>query len=62
MLVVILLLHQELLHGPVTNPPATITTGAVATLGCNPSAADINAALGTATATDACSTPSVIVY
>ena len=26
---------------------------------CNPSAADINAALGTATATDACGTPTV---
>ena len=29
------------------------------TLGCNPSAADINAALGTATATDACGTATV---
>ena len=45
----------------VPNPPAIITTGGTSTtLGCNPSAGDINAALGTATATDACSTPTVI--
>ena len=44
------------------NPPAIIITGAVATLGCNPSASDINAALGSATATAACSTPTVTVY
>ena len=61
MLVVILLLLQEPLHGPATNPPTIIITGAVATLGCNPSASDINAALGTATATAACGTPTVTV-
>jgi hypothetical protein len=43
------------------NPPTIIITGAVATLGCNPSASDISAALGSATATAACSTPAVIV-
>jgi hypothetical protein len=38
----------------------TLTTGGTGTsLGCNPSASDINGALGTATATDACSTPTV---
>src|SRR5204863_2030689 len=35
--------------------PLSITaTGTTNTLGCNPTAADITAALGTATATDAC--------
>src|SRR6185436_10905387 len=43
------------------NPPAIIITGAIPTLGCNPSASDINAALGSATATAACGTPAVIV-
>src|SRR5213075_348139 len=38
--------------------PPTLTSGGTATsLGCNPSASDINAGLGTATATDACSNP-----
>jgi hypothetical protein len=38
----------------------TLTTGGTGTsLGCNPSAGDINGALGTATATDACSVPTV---
>jgi hypothetical protein len=41
------------------NPPAIQAGGTTTTLGCNPSAGDINAALGTATATDACSTPSI---
>jgi hypothetical protein len=37
-----------------------ITTGGTGTsLGCNPSAGDINGALGTATATDACGVPTV---
>jgi hypothetical protein len=31
----------------------------VTSLGCNPSAGDINGALGTATATDACGVPTV---
>src|SRR6185436_14676333 len=43
------------------NPPAIIITGATPTLGCNPSASDISAALGSATATAACGTPAVIV-
>ena len=38
-------------------PPIIITGGTTTTLGCNPSAGDINGALGTATATDACVTP-----
>jgi len=43
------------------NKGPTLTTGGTTTsLGCNPSASDINAALGTATATDACSIPTVI--
>src|SRR5204862_516399 len=37
------------------NRPMTITSPAATTLGCNPSASDISAALGSATATDACS-------
>ena len=41
------------------NPPVITITGAITTLGCNPSASDITAALGTATATDGCSTASV---
>ena len=40
-------------------PPIITATGTTTTLGCNPSASDINAALGTATATDACSTPTI---
>jgi hypothetical protein len=39
--------------------PTLTTGGTTTTLGCNPSAGDINGALGTATATDACSTPTV---
>src|SRR5204863_2318937 len=40
--------------------PPTLTTGGTATsLGCNPSASDINARLGNATATDAGSNPTV---
>src|ERR1051326_2325328 len=35
--------------------PVITATGTTLTLGCNPSAADIEAALGTATATDTCS-------
>src|SRR5204862_163959 len=39
------------------NTPPVITIGGTATtLGCNPSASDINAALGTASATDGCGT------
>src|SRR5207247_6402170 len=37
-----------------TTPPVITATGTTLTLGCNPSASDINAALGTATATDNC--------
>ena len=37
-------------------PPVITPTGTTLTLGCNPSSADINAALGTATATDNCGT------
>jgi hypothetical protein len=40
-------------------PPTLTTGGTMLSLGCNPSASDINAALGTATATDACGNPSV---
>jgi hypothetical protein len=40
-------------------PPVITATGTVTTLGCNPLASDIDAALGTATATDACSTTTV---
>jgi hypothetical protein len=43
----------------LTAPTITSVTGTTLTLGCNPSASDINAALGTATATDAVSTPTV---
>lgn len=39
--------------------PTITTGGSNPALGCNPSAAAINAALGTATATDACSTPTI---
>src|SRR4029453_6170860 len=41
------------------SPPTIIITPALVTLGCNPSASDITAALGSATATAACSTPIV---
>jgi hypothetical protein len=41
------------------NPPVITTGGTTTTLGCNPSAGDINGALGTATATDACSVPTL---
>ncbi len=37
-----------------TTPPTITATGTTLTLGCNPSSADINAALGSATATDNC--------
>src|SRR5678816_4007163 len=40
-------------------PPVLTTGGTGTSLGCNPSAGDINAALGTATATDACGVPTV---
>src|SRR5687767_2639671 len=40
-------------------PPVLTTGGGSLTLGCNPSASDINASLGTATATDACGVPTV---
>jgi hypothetical protein len=40
-------------------PPVITATGTATSLGCNPTAAQIDAALGTATATDACSTVSV---
>ncbi len=40
-------------------PPSITATGTTLTLGCNPVASDINAALGTATATDACGVPTV---
>src|SRR4029453_9515912 len=40
-------------------PPVLTTGGGSLTLGCNPSAGDINGSLGTATATDACGTPTV---
>jgi hypothetical protein len=40
-------------------PPSITATGTTTTLGCNPSASDIEAALGTATATDACGNPTV---
>jgi hypothetical protein len=60
MLVVIQLLLQQPLHGQVhLIHLLIIITGADATLGCNPSAADISAALGSATATAACGTPAV---
>src|SRR5258705_363900 len=39
--------------------PTLITGGTGTSLGCNPSAGDINGALGTASATDACGTPTV---
>src|SRR4030095_9863240 len=39
--------------------PVLTTGGTATTLGCNPSAGDINNALGTATATDGCSTPTL---
>ncbi len=42
-------------------PPAITTGGSSLTLGCNPSAGDINASLGTATATDACGAPTISV-
>ena len=40
-------------------PPVITTGGTTTTLGCNPTAGDINGALGTATATDGCGTPTV---
>src|SRR5204863_831596 len=45
---------------PTDLPPPTITaTGTTNALACNPTSAAIDAALGTATATDACGTPTV---
>jgi hypothetical protein len=43
----------------ITPPTITATGGTTTTLGCNPVASDISAALGTATATDGCSAPSI---
>ncbi len=40
-------------------PPVLTTGGTGTSLGCNPSAGDINGALGTATATDACGAPTI---
>src|SRR5215510_5788008 len=40
-------------------PPVITTGGTTLSLACNPVASDINNALGTATATDACGTPTV---
>ena len=40
-------------------PPTFTGSYTNVSLGCNPSASDITAALGTATATDGCSTPTV---
>ena len=41
-------------------PPVIVATGSNTPLGCNPSASLINAALGTATATDSCSTVTLV--
>jgi hypothetical protein len=55
MLVVTQALHQEQLPGlSDLTPPVITPTGTTNTLACNPTAAEINAALGTATATDGC--------
>src|SRR6187399_920522 len=40
-------------------PPIIISGGTTTTLGCSPSTSDINGALGSATATDACGTPTL---
>jgi hypothetical protein len=40
-------------------PPVITTGGTTTTLGCNPTTGDINGALGTASATDGCGTPSL---
>src|SRR6185503_13925632 len=40
-------------------PPTITANGTTTTLGCNPAASDINAALGSATSTDACGSPTV---
>src|SRR5437868_6394548 len=40
-------------------PPTITATGTTTTLGCNPTAANIDAALGSATATDNCGTPAL---
>src|SRR4029453_16374492 len=42
-------------------PPTITATGAATALGCNPTSAAIDAALGSATATDACGTPTLSV-
>ena len=57
--VILLLLLRTVTWIADLTPPVITTGGTTTTLGCNPSAADINAALGTATATDACSTATV---
>jgi hypothetical protein len=40
-------------------PPVITTGGTTTTLGCNPTTGDINGALGTASATDGCGTPTL---
>ncbi len=42
-------------------PPSILTGGSGLNLGCNPDAVEINTALGTATATDACGAPTITV-
>jgi hypothetical protein len=60
MVVVTVQQHPELLAWTSDLIPPVITaTGTTTTLGCNPTTAQIDAALGTATATDACSTVSI---
>ena len=50
----------QLITWTVDNAAPVITTGGTTTtLGCNPSAGDINGALGTANASDACGTPTL---
>src|SRR5207247_6346323 len=45
-----------------TTVPVITATGTTMALGCNPTAAQIDAALGSATATDNCSTGTVTVW
>src|SRR5678815_3339492 len=40
-------------------PPVITISGAITTLGCNPTSSAITAALGTASATDGCGTPTL---
>src|SRR6185436_14210518 len=42
-------------------PPTITANGTATSLGCNPAASDINAGLGSATASDACGTPTITV-